>query len=114
MTLHAAKGLEFSHVFLVGMEEHLLPHRSSIEDGNIEEERRLAYVGLTRAKHSLVMTYAAKRKRFGEIVAGEPSRFLQELVQDDVSWEGRGSQLSKKQKQKRGSAHLANLKSLLN
>ncbi|MEL0586934.1 MAG: DNA helicase Rep [Candidatus Thiodiazotropha sp. (ex. Lucinoma kazani)] len=114
MTLHAAKGLEFPHVFLVGMEEDLLPHRSSIEDGNIEEERRLAYVGLTRAQHSLVMTYAAKRKRFGEMVAGEPSRFLQELVQDDLSWEGRGSQLSKEQKQERGSAHLANLKSLLN
>ncbi|MCM8882031.1 MAG: DNA helicase Rep [Candidatus Thiodiazotropha sp.] len=114
MTLHAAKGLEFQHVFLVGMEEDLLPHRSSIEDGNIEEERRLAYVGLTRAQRSLVMTYAAKRKRFGEMVAGEPSRFLQELVQDDLSWEGRGSQLSKEQKQERGSAHLANLKSLLN
>ncbi|MCU7815627.1 MAG: DNA helicase Rep [Candidatus Thiodiazotropha sp. (ex Rostrolucina anterorostrata)] len=114
MTLHAAKGLEFPHVFLVGMEEDLLPHRSSIEDGNIEEERRLAYVGLTRAQRSLIMTYAAKRKRFGEMVAGEPSRFLQELVQDDVSWEGRGSQLSKEQKQERGSAHLANLKSLLN
>ncbi|MCU7802156.1 MAG: DNA helicase Rep [Candidatus Thiodiazotropha sp. (ex Lucinoma borealis)] len=114
MTLHAAKGLEFPHVFLVGMEEDLLPHRSSIEDGNIEEERRLAYVGLTRAQRSLVMTYAAKRKRFGEMVAGEPSRFLQELVQDDLSWEGRGSQLSKEQKQERGSAHLANLKSLLN
>ncbi|MCU7838222.1 MAG: DNA helicase Rep [Candidatus Thiodiazotropha sp. (ex Troendleina suluensis)] len=114
MTLHAAKGLEFPHVFLVGMEEDLLPHRSSIEDGNIEEERRLAYVGLTRAQRSLVMTYAAKRRRFGEMVAGEPSRFLQELVQDDLSWEGRYSQLSKEQKQERGSAHLANLKSLLN
>ncbi|MCU7934202.1 MAG: DNA helicase Rep [Candidatus Thiodiazotropha sp. (ex Dulcina madagascariensis)] len=114
MTLHAAKGLEFPHVFLVGMEEDLLPHRSSIEEDNIEEERRLAYVGLTRAQRNLVMTYAAKRKRFGEMVASEPSRFLQELPQQELCWEGRENPLTKEQKQERGSAHLANLKSLLN
>ncbi|MCU7905470.1 MAG: DNA helicase Rep [Candidatus Thiodiazotropha sp. (ex Epidulcina cf. delphinae)] len=113
MTLHAAKGLEFSHVFLVGMEEELLPHRSSIEEDNIEEERRLAYVGLTRAQRSLVMTYAARRKRFGETVASKPSRFLHELPQEDLCWEGRDDPLTKERKQERGSAHLANLKSLL-
>jgi ATP-dependent DNA helicase Rep len=113
MTLHAAKGLEFPHVFLVGVEEELLPHRSSLEDGDIEEERRLAYVGITRAQRSLTLTYAAKRKRYGELVSCEPSRFLQELPAEDLEWTGGRRELSKAQNQARGSAHLANLKAML-
>ena len=119
MTLHAAKGLEFPHVFIVGMEEGLLPHRSSIEEGNdnaataIEEERRLAYVGITRAKKTLTFTCARQRKRYGDVVQCEPSRFLAELPADDLQWEGKGAQVDPEQKQERGSAHLAHLRNLL-
>jgi len=112
MTLHAAKGLEFNHVFLVGMEEGLLPHHVSVEEENIEEERRLAYVGITRARQSLTMTFATKRKRFGEHVTCEPSRFLNELPEDDIAWEGRNN-ANPEVKKERASAHLANMKSLL-
>lgn len=88
MTLHASKGLEFPYVFILGMEEEIIPHRSSIEADTIEEERRLAYVGITRARQNLAMTFAAKRKQYGEIIECMPSRFLDELPQEDLEWEG--------------------------
>lgn len=96
MTLHASKGLEFPHVFMIGMEEDLLPHRNSIEENNIEEERRLAYVGITRAQRTLTMTYAGKRKQFGETSDTTPSRFLDELPQEDVEREGMGEKNEEK------------------
>ncbi|WP_330926129.1 DNA helicase Rep [Candidatus Sororendozoicomonas aggregata] len=85
LTLHASKGLEYPHVFMMGMEEELLPHRTSIEEDNVEEERRLTYVGITRARKSLTLTLAAQRKQFGEVIDTVPSRFLDELPQEDLN-----------------------------
>ena len=113
MTLHAAKGLEFPHVFMVGMEENLLPHRSSIEADNFEEERRLTYVGITRAQKTLTLTYASKRRRAGEWESREPSRFLSELPADDLEWDKPGIVRSPEVRKQRGQAHLAQLKGLL-
>lgn len=112
MTLHAAKGLEFPWVFIMGMEEELLPHRNSIESGDIEEERRLAYVGITRAQRGLIFTLTKKRKQFGEVISSTPSRFLDEIPQDYLEWEGRGDSTPEQKKQK-GLDALAGLRELL-
>ncbi len=112
MTLHAAKGLEFPHVFLIGMEENILPHQNSIDTDNIDEERRLAYVGITRAQQTLTFSYCTHRKRYGEVVECEPSRFLSELPEDDLEWVNK-KQLAPEVIKERGKASLANLKSML-
>jgi len=79
MTLHNAKGLEFPVVFVIGCEEGMFPHSRSIEEGNIEEERRLCYVAITRAERELCLTWARRRMVFGSQTGGVPSRFLSEI-----------------------------------
>ncbi|MEQ8231491.1 MAG: UvrD-helicase domain-containing protein [Gammaproteobacteria bacterium] len=111
-TLHAAKGLEYPHVYLAGFEENLLPHRSSIEQDTIEEERRLAYVGITRAKRTLTLTFCRTRKRYGQLESCEPSRFLAELPADELAWDGHVTDAAANRETGRGT--LDQLKRLLN
>ena len=85
LTLHVAKGLEFEAVFIIGLEEGLLPHSRSIIEGQIEEERRLAYVGMTRAKLGLYLSFAAQRSLYGSLMQNPPSRFLAELPQGELA-----------------------------
>ena len=114
MTLHSSKGLEFPYVFMVGMEEGLLPHQSSIDEDNIEEERRLAYVGITRAQKELFFTLAKERRQFGEVIQPEPSRFLHELPADDVHWELKKPKVSAEARQQKGQTGIANLRDMMN
>jgi len=87
-TLHAAKGLEYKNVFLVGVEEGILPHRESLDPAKLEEERRLMYVGITRAQHTLNISYCERRKQAREFVPCEPSRFIDEMGKEDVRFSG--------------------------
>ncbi len=112
MTLHAAKGLEFPYVYLVGMEEGLLPHQHSMEENQLPEERRLAYVGITRAQKALVFSCAQKRKRGGEWVVSTPSRFLSELPENLLVWQ-RAEKTDPIYSKNLAKSHLASLKDLL-
>ena len=113
MTLHASKGLEFPYVFLIGMEEGILPHQTSIDEDNVEEERRLAYVGITRAQQNLWFSLCKERRQFGELIRPEPSRFLLELPEDDLQWEREKPPLSVEQQQAKTQSHIANLRAIL-
>jgi ATP-dependent DNA helicase Rep len=112
MTLHGSKGLEFPHVFMAGVEEDLIPHRNSLEEGGEEEERRLMYVGLTRARESLTLSFARHRKRYGEKVACEPSRFLDELPKDLLEWRGENLEQDHERSRERATTHLDKLRDM--
>jgi len=113
MTLHAAKGLEFPYVYLIGMEEGILPHQNSIDSEQVEEERRLAYVGITRAQKQLTFSYCAQRKKYGDMSSPEPSRFLHELPVDELNWPA-VNKVDPEEQKKKGRANLAMMKNLLN
>ncbi len=114
MTLHAAKGLEFPHVYLVGFEEDSLPHHQSQDTAGLEEERRLAYVGITRAEKTLALCHAKTRKKFGELQHFEPSRFLLELPEDDLDGaEHLASKLTESEKAEKAMNTFADLKAML-
>ncbi|MCC6197983.1 MAG: UvrD-helicase domain-containing protein [Burkholderiales bacterium] len=113
-TIHAAKGLEFPHVFIVGLEEGILPHREAVDADNVEEERRLMYVALTRARQSLHLSWCRNRKRAGDRVSGQPSRFIEELAQEDLRYADAPRTAEEAADEKAaGNARLSNLKAML-
>ncbi|UOQ58005.1 UvrD-helicase domain-containing protein [Leucobacter allii] len=113
MTMHTAKGLEFKAVFITGVEEGLLPHQMSVDEvGGISEERRLMYVGITRARERLYLTLASTRATFGDVSVAMPSRFLQEIPEGLIAWRqspgevtGRGGTASRALNAPRGSGY---------
>lgn len=111
MTLHASKGLEYNHIYLVGVEEDILPHKNSI-DSSLEEERRLAYVGITRARETLTLSMASTRRRYGETNNCSPSRFIAELPEEDLVYLGEGIEVTEDEQKDINRTHLANLKSM--
>ena len=112
-TLHAAKGLEFPHVFIIGAEEELLPFRNS-DEKQIEEERRLMYVGITRAERSLQISYCNRRKRGRELLSCEPSRFLNEMPEEELAYAGTHADAAPTVSKDEGMNKLAMLKAMLN
>ncbi|HFC93642.1 MAG TPA: ATP-dependent DNA helicase Rep, partial [Leucothrix mucor] len=113
MTLHTAKGLEFPYVFMVGVEEEILPHANSMDDENgLEEERRLMYVGITRAKKQLTISFTKTRRRYGESITCEPSRFLEELPEEHIEWANR-KVTSHKEMQETAQSYISNLQDML-
>ena len=113
MTLHASKGLEFPYVFLIGAEEGILPHQVSMDEDNVDEERRLAYVGITRAQKELTFTLCKERRQYGELIRPEPSRFLEELPHDDLDWEMKKPKPTQEERMERGKSNIANLRAML-
>jgi ATP-dependent DNA helicase Rep len=112
MTLHASKGLEFRYVFIVGCEDGVLPHEVSLDEGNLQEERRLLYVGITRAKEQLWMSYSRLTRKFGEQIRLKPSRFFDEIPADEIQRDGADPVADAERKQERAKAGLAAIQAL--
>jgi ATP-dependent DNA helicase Rep len=113
MSLHAAKGLEFRYVFIVGVEDGNLPHEASLEEGRLDEERRLMYVGITRAKEQLWLSHSREAQRWGEKQRLLPSRFIDELPAAEVQRDGADPEADASQKKERASAGFAAIRALL-
>jgi ATP-dependent DNA helicase Rep len=113
MSLHAAKGLEFRHVFIVGLEDGTLPHEASLDEGRLEEERRLFYVGITRARERLWLSHSEQAQRYGQRVQLSPSRFLDELPATDLQHDGRDPEADAARRAERASAGLDAIRALL-
>jgi ATP-dependent DNA helicase Rep len=112
MTLHAAKGLEFDNVFIVGLADDMLPHANSSAGSGVEEERRLFYVGITRARNNLTLSYPCARRRYGEVMDCSPSRFLDELPRDELDWQAEAGD-DTAQDREVGRSRLAGLRAML-
>jgi ATP-dependent DNA helicase Rep len=113
MSLHAAKGLEFRYVFIVGVEDGVLPHEASLEEGRLDEERRLLYVGITRAKEQLWLSHAREALKWGDRLRLQPSRFLDELPAAELQRDGADPVADAERKQERASAGFAAIRALL-
>jgi ATP-dependent DNA helicase Rep len=114
MSLHAAKGLEFRFVFIVGLDDGTLPHEASIDEGRLDEERRLFYVGITRAKEQLWLSHAREAQRWGSKLRLKPSRFLDELPASELQRDGADPAADAERKAERANAGFAAIKALLN
>ena len=112
MTLHASKGLEFRYVFIVGCEDGVLPHEVSLDEGNLQEERRLLYVGITRAKEQLWMSHSKLTRKFGEQIRLKPSRFFDEIPAAELQRDGADPVADAERKKERASAGLAAIQAL--
>ncbi|MFT3754828.1 MAG: UvrD-helicase domain-containing protein [Pseudoxanthomonas sp.] len=112
MSLHGAKGLEFRYVFIVGCEDGTLPHEVAMEEGSLAEERRLMYVGITRAKQALYLSYSKATRRFRELVRLQPSRFLDELPQGELLRDGTDPEAEAERRKERASAGIAAISAL--
>ena len=113
MSLHAAKGLEFRYVFIVGVEDGNLPHEASIEEGRLDEERRLLYVGITRAKEALWLSHAREAQKWGDRLRLSPSRFIDELPAAELQRDGADPVADAERKAERANAGFAAIKALL-